>query len=601
MKFGIDARCRCHLNLRMNRLAVLPLLCVGQLFAQNIPLPPRDASAPSGDDFVQTISSMEPSARDAAVEKEFLAGNAPGFLRKFCAVTVTNAADGVTNVATFFAAPDYLAIGSDTNYFLAPISPGTAQRIADQLHCILPARKMVNAIYVAADVKLPPAPIPPSPAMSTVRVFAQHNATVWSQRMALTNAFPLGALVAGHQKDVVISARLAGAPGKLAIYGWHQTNGVPIQPLYLGHAWWWVDYSQCIRLVSQTMLVNGRKKSVADVLADPKLCALISDEDVITNARYPTNYVWPEKITFPWPEKFSGSNEWTRTIQLPDDVRILINAPPPASWPSARTKPVELIFYALPNGNTIEETIGKKPQAGDDWHYDIQHIGAQTRWLRQALTNRTIVVAYLEAGAKSWPAWRKTHSDRRIAEIVDGVRGIFSTNQTEVVLAGHSGGGSLIFGYLNAVDKIPAQVKRIALLDSDYAYDSPLHARKLSDWLAAWDGNHLCVLAYQDYLALYDGKPFVSEAGGTWGRSHAMLTDLRAQFSFTSTTNAGLETWSAAHGQIEFLLKENPDRKILHTVQVERNGFIQSMLSGTPQEGVGYQYLGERAYTKYVQ
>jgi hypothetical protein len=128
-----------------------------------------------------------------------------------------------------------------------------------------------------------------------------------------------------------------------------------------------------------------------------------------------------------------------------------------------------------------------------------------------------------------------------------------------------------------------------------------LHIRKLTDWLAASHQNHLCVLAYQDYVALYDGKPFVSEAGGTWGRSQAMLTDLRAQFSFTSSTNAGLETWTAASSQIEFLLKENPDHKILHTVQVERNGFIQSMLSGTAHEGVGYEYLGERAYANYVQ
>ena len=165
-----------------------------------------------------------------------------------------------TNIATFFVAPDYLAIGSDENYFLAPISPGTAQRIADKLNCVLPTRKMVDAIYAAAEVKLAPAPIPPSAAMTTVPVFAQHNETIRAQRMALTNSHPLGALVAGHKKDVVISARLAGVTNKVAIYGWHQTNGVAIQPLYLGHVSWWVDYSQCIRLVSQTMLVNGEKK-----------------------------------------------------------------------------------------------------------------------------------------------------------------------------------------------------------------------------------------------------------------------------------------------------------------------------------------------------
>jgi len=408
---------------------------------------------------------------------------------------------------------------------------------------------------------------------------------------------------------VVISARLAGVTNKVAIYGWHQTNGAAIQPLYLGHTAAWVDYSHGIRLVSQNMLVNGATKTVAEVLADPKLCGLISDEGVITNARYSTNPPTPlpssvvgEKINLPWPQQFSaGQNfgELIREIRLADEVRILINAPAQESF--AANKPVLLVFYALPNGNTIEQTVGKTLKPGDDWHFDIQHIGAQTRWLRGVIANRTIVVAYLEAGAKSWPAWRAAHDDRIIVDLLDGVRGIFSSNRTEVVLASHSGGGSLIFGYLNAVEKIPDDVKRIAFLDSDYGYDSKLHADKIKSWLAASDENHFCVLAYQDYLARLNGKPFVSEQGGTWGRSHAMLDDLGAQFRFTGRTNGGLEAVSALDGRIQFLLKENPERKILHTEQVERNGFIQALLSGTADEGKGYEYFGERVYSRWIQ
>ena len=599
--------CRLYFSVRKHRpLGWVATICLviytGNAFAQYLALPPRPASAPDGDAFAQMIASLDLTARDQESASQFLAGNAPEFLRKFCPVTITNVDGDITNVATLFVTPDYLAIGSDTNYFLAHVSPGTAQRIADQLDCTLPTRKMVNAIYAAAEVKLAPSPIPPSAAMTTVPVFEQHNKTVWAQRMALTNLYPLGALVAGHQKDVVLSARLSDAPNKVAIYGWHQTNGLPIQPLYLGHVWWWVDYSQCIRLVSQTMLVNGRKKSVAEVLADPKWCGLISDEGVITNARYPTNFTLPpaisEKISLSWPKDFNASNdfgEWTREIETFDGVRIFIDAPPPGSF--SPDKPVELVFYALPNGNTIEETIGKKLSPGDDWHFDIQHIGAQTRWLRQVITNKTIVVAYLEADTKSWPLWRKTHSDQRIGEILNEVCVIFPTNRTEIVLASHSGGGSLVFGYLNSVEAIPAYVRRIAFLDSDYDYNSKLDAEKIKNWLAASSENHLCVIAYQDYLGLYNGKPFVSEAGGTWGRSRALLNDLAAQFPFSSQTNSGLETYSSTNGQIEFLLKENPEHKVLHTVQVERNGFIQALLSGTDLEGKGYEYLGERAYT----
>jgi len=582
------------------------LICFGsRIFAQNLPLPARDKHALDGTDFAQKISALDLAAREKIITDEIFAGNVPTFLRQFCAVTVTNVSAGLTNVATFFAAPDYLAIGSDENYLLIPISPNTAQRIADSVGCVLPTRKMVDEIYAAAAVKLTPSLIPPSPAMTTVPVFVQHNETVGTQRAAFFNSQPFGALVAGHKKDVVISARLAGMTNKVAIYGWHQTNGVPVQPLYLGHTAAWVDYSQCIRLILQTMIVNGAQKPVAAVLADPKLCGLISDEGVMTNARYPTNFIAPvasEKLNLPWPQKFLASSnygEWTREIKLPDEVRILVNAPAQASF--ATNKPVLLVFYALPNGNSIEQTVGKKLQAADDWHFDIQHIGAQTRWLRNVVTNKTIVVAYLEASMRSWPAWRKKHGDQRIAEILDGVRGIFSGSKTEVVLASHSGGGSLIFGYMNAVQKIPSDVKRIAFLDSDYGYDSKLHAEKIKSWLAASGENHLCVIAYQDYLALLNGKSFVSENGGTWGRSHAMLDDLGGPFRFTSRTNGGLEFFSTRDRQVEFLLKENPERKIFHTVQVERNGFIQALLAGTADEGKGYEYFGERAYTNWIQ
>ena len=595
----------------MKTLLQIILICfASRALAQTLPLPPRDTNAATGSEFVRKVTPLDLTQRETLIVREILAGNIPNFLRQFCAVTITNVLDRQTNVATFYAAPDYLAIGSDENYLLTPISPNMAQRIADQLGCVLPTRKMVDAIYVAAEVKLAPSPIPPTPAMTSVPIFAQHNETVSAQRAVLLNQHPLGALVAGHKKDVVISARLASVTNKVAIYGWHLTNGVAIQPLYLGHTSAWVDYSQCIRLVLQTMLVNGEKKTVAEVLADPKLCGLLSDEGVITNARYSTNpppllksAVVAEKINLPWPQHFSASEyfgEWNREIKLPDDVRILINAPALEAF--ATNKPVELVFFALPNGNTIEQTIGKTLQAGDDWHFAIQHIGAQTRWLRQVTTNKTIVVAYLEAGTKSWSAWRKVHGDRRIAEILDGVRGIFSSNKTEVVLASHSGGGSLMFGYLNAVEKIPDDVKRIAFLDSNYGYDSRLHADKIKNWLMADGANNLCVLAYQDYLGLLNGKSFVSESGGTWGRSQVMLSDLNPTFQFTSrTNNQGLKTFSALNGRIEFVLKENPERKIFHTVQVERNGFIQALLSGTAEEGKGYEYFGERAYSEWIQ
>jgi hypothetical protein len=53
-------------------------------------------------------------------------------------------------------------------------------------------------------------------------------------------------------------------------------------------------------------------------------------------------------------------------------------------------------------------------------------------------------------------------------------------------------------------------------------------------------------------------------------------------------------------GRIEFLLLENPERKVWHTRLVELNGFCQAILTGTPAAGRGYRYLGERAYGAQV-
>ena len=89
--------------------------------------------------------------------------------------------EGRIKSGTYYVTPDYLAVGSDDDYFLAPISPYTAQRIAEALHCTLPTPKMVNQIFFAAEVKLAPAPIPPSAAMTAVPVFRQHNDLVRAQ------------------------------------------------------------------------------------------------------------------------------------------------------------------------------------------------------------------------------------------------------------------------------------------------------------------------------------------------------------------------------------------------------------------------------------
>src|SRR4051795_2989343 len=49
-------------------------------------------------------------------------------------------------------------------------------------------------------------------------------------------------------------------------------------------------------------------------------------------------------------------DEQIREAKLEPDARVLINAPPPRQTDARR--PTRLIVYALPNGNTIEQTFG---------------------------------------------------------------------------------------------------------------------------------------------------------------------------------------------------------------------------------------------------
>jgi hypothetical protein len=287
------------------------------------------------------------------------------------------------------------------------------------------------------------------------------------------------------------------------------------------------------------------------------------------------------------------------TQDQPKDVTININAPLHFN----KKGTTYLVLFALPNGNSIEWTKGKKMKEGDDWHYDIQHIAAQTRFVRELDKKNNYIIIYLMAAQKSWPTWKRTieNSKVKIKNIVDSLAERFEEYHPKIILNGHSGGGSFIFGYLDAIEKIPGNVERIVFLDSDYGYEDSLHTKKIVDWLHQDNNNKLIVLAYNDSLVMFNGKPLVSTTGGTWYRSRLMQRKLSESFQFTTNADTSLIRHVALNGRIRFLLKENPNGLIYHTVQVEKNGFILSLLSATKYDKRKYfTYFGERAYGKYI-
>lgn len=250
---------------------------------------PERSSSLGGTAFYQQAAAMKWAARDSFVLKEILAGNAPSFLKMFVPVRVAvlDSATGKTIQATFYAAPDYLAVGTNEDWARVNITPMAAQQIADKLDCFLPTRKMVDDIYKAAKLKLEPVPM---------YAFRDSTPTMWHHHLIIEGqrkgrkACPpeRRGLIAGIKKDVVISGKISrdGRPNRVAIYGWHKTDGKPIQPLYTGHINWWVDYSQGIRLIWRKIKVGNKWMDYTAVLKDPVLKKLLCDEDFCDFYRY---------------------------------------------------------------------------------------------------------------------------------------------------------------------------------------------------------------------------------------------------------------------------------------------------------------------------
>jgi hypothetical protein len=240
-------------------------------------------SAITGSEFAKAIAEKNGPGRERAIEEQLVAGNMPDFLRQLKPVLLSGQLHGRTVNATIFVTPDYLAVGSDADFLLTPMALHTALKVAAACDCILPTRKMVDEVFRQSDVHLTPEPMQAGPAMRTTAYYVTHNGTIERQRRSAGAA--LTALISGHKKDVVLSNRLLRNPGKIAIYGWHRQSGNPIQPLSTVHGAAYADYSHGIRLVSDTVLVDGEPRSIYRVLEDPELAGLLTYEGPIKGAR----------------------------------------------------------------------------------------------------------------------------------------------------------------------------------------------------------------------------------------------------------------------------------------------------------------------------
>lgn len=247
-------------------------------------MPRRGFGAGDGSTVMARLTGLEGTRRDQAVMNEVLSGNMPGFLHNLTPVTFNGQmADGTAAQVTICVTPDYLALGSESDFVRVPLGLRAATRIAERFEMLLPTARMVDAIYRNAQLRLPPRPMDPGAQMTSTAYLLRHNAMIEKQRNSA--GAPAGTLISGHKKDLVLTNRITQRQGRVAIYGWHRPSGNPIQPLSTVHGAEYADYSHGIRLVSKTAYVNGRAVNLRDMLADPRYASLVSKEGPITGPR----------------------------------------------------------------------------------------------------------------------------------------------------------------------------------------------------------------------------------------------------------------------------------------------------------------------------
>lgn len=243
-------------------------------------IPPRAHQALTGSEFAKSVSAMDPHQREQAILTQIIEGNIPSFLRNLVPVELKYEPRGAKPfTATIFVMPEYLAIGSDTDFLRIPMNLETATALVNRLGFVLPTKKIVDAIYQQSSYHFVPEPLPPGPQMRSTAYYQMHNEMI--ERQAHRRGIPAGPLVSGDKKDVVITNLLATKQGRIAIYGWHRPTGTPIQPLSTVHGVCYADYSHGIRLVSGTALVDGKVQSVSEMLQDSLLAKVLSDEGAI--------------------------------------------------------------------------------------------------------------------------------------------------------------------------------------------------------------------------------------------------------------------------------------------------------------------------------
>ena len=284
-----------------------------------------DQERVSGTEFLLFTSTMTVAQREDYIMLQLSQGNIPETV--FDSWVNISSFDDATGLSiTFQVLPDYLAIGHKSDFVRVPCAAFTAQKLADLYNASVPTTMMVDLIWNASTAKIEPQTMNPGDYMCSNAYIERENQLIEEQLSAIDapNVEDGVRFVGGDKKDTVLTNQYADHPNSVAEYGWHQLNGEPIQPLYLGHSCDWADYSMGIRLVRNTVFVYNATSSgsggstsgssavsvmaLADVLRDSQLAPLLSEEGVMPNPRVPVMKRVAAECWTPPPPPLVGSD-----------------------------------------------------------------------------------------------------------------------------------------------------------------------------------------------------------------------------------------------------------------------------------------------------
>jgi hypothetical protein len=244
---------------------------------------------PSGKALADQLASLSGRERDSRIWYWVEEGYVPDYLAKshWKWVSVTDA----KHTLRYLVAPDYFAVGTDSDPFRVATQPSRAQQIADKFYAILPTRQMIRQIQSAASPKINFLDVKASPWNVPVSKIHTHAAWVAANNAINRKLDDLGIaegdhLIIGYRKAIVLGPKLDGS--RVAIFGGRggTFDGGMIQPYSTIHSADYVDPTHGIVLVSRRAVLDGEEIDIKRVLNDPKLSTLLSDQGPMP-ARFP--------------------------------------------------------------------------------------------------------------------------------------------------------------------------------------------------------------------------------------------------------------------------------------------------------------------------